>query len=323
MSGEYEASDAKKMVLEILKRIPRQGFISTSTLHQQLKSAGFVRDKRSIQRQLKTLSNMFDIERDERSKPYGYKWKANAGGLSLLYLSEQDSLLLALAEQHLKNLLPVSVMNSMSGFFEQARLNLNSLEQPQKYTEASRSREWQSKVRIVPETQTLITPKVKANVFEAVSSALYANHWLDVSYKRDGKLKKYKVMPLGLAQQGPRLYLVCRYDGHTNERSLAMHRLLSATVSTLTFERPVEFNLDTYTNDGRFGFGEGKRIQLIFTIDKAMGEHLLETPLSKDQTVEEEGDTYRISATVVDTRHLRRWLLGFGDAITEIDGFDL
>lgn len=125
-------------------------------------------------------------------------------------------------------------------------------------------------------------------------------------------------MPLGLAQQGPRLYLVCRYRDYDNERSLALHRIVSATASILSFERPKEFDLEKYDDDGRFGFGNGERIRLTFHITKAAGLHLLESPLSVDQVVTELHDEYEIAATVVDTARLDWWLRGFGKHFSRI-----
>lgn len=157
-------------------------------------------------------------------------------------------------------------------------------------------------------------------MFEAVSEALYGNLWLKLDYcNASGKRSEIEVMPLGLAQQGPRLYLVCRYPGYDNERSLALHRMRAAKVSTLTFERPKSFNLKKYDDDGRFGFGEGERIKLIFCIEKNAGFHLTESPLSTDQQVTAISDTQlEISATVVDSAMLHWWLRGFGDAVTNI-----
>ena len=86
----------------------------------------------------------------------------------------------------------------------------------------------------------------------------------------------------------------------------------------MRFERPPDFDLKNYDDDGRFGFGEGERIRLTFKIDKQAGAHLLETPLSKDQEVKDLKEDYGISATVVDTEQLKWWLRGFGDAISEI-----
>lgn len=123
-------------------------------------------------------------------------------------------------------------------------------------------------------------------------------------------------MPLGLAQQGSRLYLVCRYRGYDNERSLALHRILSAEISTLTFDRPKEFDLKKYDDDGRFGFGEGEKVQLTFRIGRNIGFHLLEHPLSSDQPVVELNDErLEITASVIDSALLEWWLRGVGDAI--------
>lgn len=303
------------LALELLKRIPRSRKVSAPELHAQLADTPVARDLRTVQRQLEMLSEHFDIERDDRSKPYGYRWKEQARGLSLPALTAQESLLLTLAEQHLRNLLPASLMNAMAGFFKQARNNLNGSD-----SHAKREREWLDKVRVVSTSQPLIPPKIKPEVFQEVSHALYGNHWLEVEYRNAaGKNTKADVMPLGLAQQGPRLYLVCRYKGFDNERSLALHRIVSARASALTFERPKEFDLQQYDDDGRFGFGDGKRIRLTFQIEKEAGYHLLETPLSPDQQVEEQPGHYLITATVVDSVQLDWWLRGFGDRLLNID----
>jgi len=313
MPRRPDTKETVLLALELLRRIPRNSKVSAPELHRQLIEAGVERDLRTIQRQLAMLSEHFDIECDERSKPYGYRWKEQAQGLALPMLNEQESLLLTLAEQHLRNLLPASLMKSMEGFFGQARTNLGPNASPK------REREWLSKVRVVSTTQPLLPPKIRPGVFEEVSNALFGNRWLTVDYKNAaGKEKTSDVMPLGLAQQGPRLYLVCRYRDFENERSLALHRIVSAKASTLPFERPKEFDLQKYDDDGRFGFGEGKRIRLSFLIDKPAGFHLLESPLSVDQQVKEVGDQYEITATVVQTAQLEWWLRGFGERICNI-----
>jgi predicted DNA-binding transcriptional regulator YafY len=313
MAKRSDTTETVLLALEVLRRIPRNGKVSATQIHEQLEGIEFKRDLRTIQRQLEMLSKHFEIERDDRNKPYGYKWKERAKGLALPMLSEQESLLLTLAEQHLRNLLPAALMKSMETFFAQARTNLG----PQ--ANSKREREWLSKVRVVSTSQPLLPPKIIPGVFDAVSNALYANRWLNLEYRNAaGKKTNSEVMPLGLAQQGPRLYLVCRYKGYDNERSLALHRIVSAEVSTLTFERPKDFNLQQYDNDGRFGFGEGRRIRLTFRIDREAGFHLLESPLSTDQQVTEVGDQLEISATVVDTGQLQWWLRGFGDQIRDV-----
>ncbi|MBB2932806.1 helix-turn-helix transcriptional regulator [Paraburkholderia silvatlantica] len=298
------------LAIELLRRIPRNRKVTAAELHDQLQHAGHGRDLRTIQRQLEMLCEHFDIECDDRSKPYGYCWKAQSGGLSLPVLSEQESLLLLLAEQHLNHLLPAGVMKSMDGFFEQARRNFGP-------TVAERpSQQWLKKIRVVSPTQPTLPPKIEDGVFDAVSNALYANLWLELEYRNAvGKSKSAEVMPLGLAQQGVRLYLVCRYKGYAEERILALHRIITACVTTRSFERPTDFNLEEYEADGKFGFGSGKRVRLSFCIERETALQLLESPLTPEQKVVTFDDRLEVSAVVVETVQLHRWLLGFGDKV--------
>ena len=313
MPRRPDSLETLQLSLDLLRRIPKGRTVTASELHQQLIDAGFDRDLRTIQRLLETLSEFYDIERDDSSKPYRYRWKEQAKGLSLPGLSTQESLLLTLAEQQLGSLLPAKLIKSMQGFFKQARGQLGEK------GNAQREREWLDKVRVVSVSQPLLPPKIDAHVFDEVSDALYSNHWLEVNYKNaSGKKTTARVMPLGLAQQGPRMYLVCRFEGYDNERSMALHRIISATASTLGFDRPKDFNLKQFDDDGRFGFGEGKQINLRFQIEKEAGFHLLESPLSTDQQVVELSSTYEITATVVDTAMLEWWLRGFGESVTNV-----
>ena len=319
MAKRSDTLETVLLAVELLRRIPRGRKVTASELHQQLKHAGMERELRTIQRQLEMLSEHFEIERDDSSKPYGYRWLEQAKALAVPNLTPQESVLLQLAEEHLKNLLPPRLMKSMDAFFSQARRNLG----PE--SSARLEREWPGKVRVVATSQPLLPPKIVPGVFEAVSEALYSNHWLHIEYKNaGGKRTSADVMPLGLVQQGSRLYLVCRYQGFDNERNLALHRIASAEVSTLTFERPKTFDLKRYDDDGRFGFGEGEKVRLAFRIERSAGLHLMESPLSTDQQVVERTDgQLEITATVVDSEMLNWWLRGFGDSVTSIQKNEL
>ena len=315
MAKRSDTLETTILAVELLRRIPRGRKISAGELHAQLQDAGLQRDLRTIQRLLEALSAHFEIERDDSSKPYGYRWKEESKGLAVPTLDPNESLLLLLAEDYLKSLLPAPLMRSMDPFFRQARRNLGP------GGNAKLEREWPKKVRVVASSQPLLPPKIDSEVFDAVSRALYSNLWLDITYQNaKGKKGDAKVMPLGLAQQGPRLYLVCRYFGYENERSLALNRISAAKVSTLGFERPPTFDLKQYDDDGRFGFGNGQKIALRFKVEHAAGYHLLESRLSTDQEALTLDDgRLAISATVVDSDMLDWWLRGFGSAISDIE----
>ncbi|MEG9498428.1 helix-turn-helix transcriptional regulator [Mannheimia indoligenes] len=315
MANRPSDIDATLLQLEILRRIPKlPQKIDAKTLHQQLLDAGFERDLRSIQRTLKVLCEHFDIECDERSKPYGYSWKLRSEGLALPILNEQQSLLLKLAEQQLKYLLPTNLMASMKPFFEQADKMVSGSKDKPEY-------QWLNKVCSTPTSLPLVPAKIKDEIFSAVSQALFQNKLLHIEYQNQfGKKHSATVMPLAIAQQGASIYLVCRYEGFQNNRLLALHRIRKAEISTFTFERPKDFDLKAYQNDGHLGFGNGDKIRLTFSIDKQAGFHLTETPLSKDQKILEESDNhYRFQATVADNDMLEWWIRKFGEDIWDIE----
>ena len=309
-------SNNLRLNLEILKRIPKKWYISAPEMQQKLSNAGFKRSLRSIERQLLNISEQFDIERDTRNKPYGYKWKSHAEGLNLPTLSIEENVLLMLADKHLKSLLPEKLYQSLDGYFRQARSMLLHDADITSRTQ----KEWLEKVDIVSPTQPLIAPEIKQNIMRAVSNALFDNCWLEIKYKNAQDFEKdYRVMPLSLVQQDVRLYLVCRFEGYENERNLAIHRIISAKQQTLTFKRPPEFKLKNYIAQGRFGIGEGEKINLTFVVLKEAGKHLFETPLSKDQKVIERDKYLEISADVIDSDILDRWLASFGKGIISIE----
>lgn len=306
------ASTRESLVLafELLKRIPRSRKITAAELHEELAHAGIARDIRTIQRNLEMLCEHFEIERDDRNKPYGYSWQKGVEGLALPSLSPQESLLLALAEDYLSNLLPQNLVASMQSFFSEARYNLHPTNGNVK------EQAWLKKVRVVSETQPLLPPSIDSGIFANVSEALFNDRLLNIEYKNAKQEEKSAlVMPLGIAQQGSRLYLVCRFDGYDNERSLAIHRLTKAVVSTFGFERPKEFSLAKYDADGRFGFGEGETINLELLIDKSLLIYFEETPLSKDQEINSHGDKYTVKVNIVKSLYLKTWLDSFGEKL--------
>jgi hypothetical protein len=308
-----------QLSLELLKRIPRQRKVAASELHSQVVEAGFERDLRSIQRQLESLCKHFDIECDNSSRPYGYRWKASAAGFSLPGLTEQESLLMSLAEQQLRNQLPSALMKSLQGFFDQARRNLS----PGDFVTAnSRAREWLGKVRVVGTSLPMLPPKVLPGVFEQVSQALYNNLWLEVTYTNaEGKRTQANVMPLGLAQQGVRMFMPCKFDGYDDIRNLALHRIQSAQCTNLPFRRPVDFDLQAYDDNGRFSFGQGVKVAVHLWVADHLALLLTESPLSADQTMSPSRQSqggHELHATLTDSSLLVWWVRSQGDAVKVI-----
>ncbi|MEI2625960.1 MAG: WYL domain-containing protein, partial [Giesbergeria sp.] len=141
-------------------------------------------------------------------------------------------------------------------------------------------------------SQPLLPPKIVPGVLEIVSEALYSNRWLDLDYRNaEWKTEQGGSHALGPGPAGAAVsILFAAIAATTTRRNLALHRILSAEVSTLTFVRPKDFDLRKYDDDGRFGFGEGEKVRLVFYIERSAGMHLMESPLSTDQQVVEHED---------------------------------
>lgn len=305
-----------RISLELLKRIPRQRKVAASELHVQLKEAGFDRDLRSIQRQLESLCRHFDIECDDSSRPYGYRWKETAPVLSLPGLTEQESLLLNLAEQNLRHQLPAALMKSMQGFFDQARRNLSPVHTA---PAATLARQWLGKVRVVSANLPMRPPRIAPGVFEQVSQALYNNLWLEIHYTNiAGRRTQAKVMPLGLAQQGVRMFMPCVFDGYEDIRNLALHRIQSAQCTHLPFTPLADFDLQSYDDNGRFAFGQGEKIAVHLRISDHLALLLAESPLAADQSLSPapgEPAGHELRATLTDSSLLVWWIRSQGSAV--------
>lgn len=297
----------------MLDMIPKVGKISAVEIHLRLNGMGYERDLRSIQRQLEALSAQFPIERDDSSKPYGYKWSQEAKGIAIPALTLQESLLLNLAEKYLRNLLPASLKLAMDGFFRQARFSLQGI------GGQLSERRWLDKVHVVNPSVSLLPPDINCHVLDAISHALFHETWLNLEYTNQAsERRERRVMPLGLVQQGARLVLVVRFEGHDDVRSLAVSRIGKAQDTGLPFVPVTDFDLAAYEEHGGFGYSHGKVIKLQFRIDKKLGMFLTESRLSKDQTVVELDTQLEITATVAQSEHLVWWLRGFGRHVNVI-----
>lgn len=311
MPGPHSyALDNALLILEILRRIPRRQYTTSVHLREQLAAAGYEVSLRTVQRHLDAICSRFAIECDTRGKPYGYRWMEGAEGLKLPLLTATEALLLELAKSEISQLLPTRTLVSIAPLFATARRELEAAPAPQV------ERRWLKKVRRIPENQPLLAPKIAPGVFEAVSEALYLERKLNLVYRNaQGQRKRATVWPLGLVQQGVRLYLVCRFEGYDNVRILALPRIRQAEVSGETFPWPADFDLAAYCEGGDFGVSRGRTVRLRFQIDKVCGQHLLESPLSADQTAQDRGEMLEITATVAETELLHRWLRGWGEKI--------
>ena len=300
----------------MLRLIPRYpGKITTSQLKQSLGNQGFEITARTLQRNLQELSQIFPLVVDEREKPFGWSWQRDARSFDLPGMTIPEALTWVMAEQHLKTLMPSSIMEHLLHHFQAARHRLDGEPQPK------HGRAWLNKVRTVPANQPLLPPQISEAVHREISNALLHEKQAEIRYRKKGQeqVNTYRIHPLGFIQRGPVTYLYCRLFDYEDARLLALHRVEHAQILAEDAIYPEDFDLDDKAARGIWDFGTGENIQITLRFNTSAGEHLYETPLSLDQTIESSEDGHLlVKATVPDTPQLKWWIQGFADQVIVI-----
>ncbi len=98
---------------ELLRSLPaRAPGITALELVSLLKNAGFTVSKRTIERDLIELSNLFPLQCNDKSMPYGWYWTPGATA-ELPGLTLGEALTLRLVEDSLRPLLPAYLLKSL------------------------------------------------------------------------------------------------------------------------------------------------------------------------------------------------------------------
>jgi predicted DNA-binding transcriptional regulator YafY len=298
----------------MLRMVPRApAKISARELCERLCAADFNVTKRTVERDLKELAEVFPVVVDSRDKPYGWSWLRDASSFDLPGLTVPEALTLTLVEQHLRHHLPPITVDALRPHFQSAARTLSTVDG------SAPSRAWLDKVRSVPPQQPLLPPRMDEECQRIVYLALMQDRQLKLHYrKRDAEAPTVyaAVHPLAVVQRGGLVYLVCMFDRYEDVRTIALHRVQLAEVLYEAARRKPGFDIDAYIGSGQFGVIAGDPITLRASFTRAAGEHLFETPLSADQVLTS-GDDGRLAltATVPNTRALVWWLLGFGDGV--------
>ncbi len=314
MMSKEKASSLHRQWL-ILQRLPQGKWIGTTDLMKGLVKDGIEVSLRTIQRDLNQLAERFPLEHNNAS-PQGWRWRADAQISSLPHITTSQAVTFLMVEDHLRHLLPPSLLDELRPWFDMARRTIN-------LSDGNQGRHWLDCVRIIPPTQPLIPPTVDRDAQQAVYEGLLANRQLAVSYQRryDKIAADYTLNPLAIVQRGAVIYLVAtRADSAEKIRLFALHRFVSAEMSKTAAAVPPGFTIDGYLESGALGFGQGEPVKLVALFEAKAGEHLYECRLSEDQQLTEQEDgRLRVEATVRNTAQLLWWLRGFGAAVEVLE----
>jgi len=298
------------LLMRMIPRYPRK--IDTATIASLLERDGMTIHRRSIQRDLEKLSQSFAITCDDKHKPYGWSWTADAPSMDIPTMSPSAALAYCMVADFMSDMFPREIYDQLRPHFRCANTLLKQMDK-------GKLKEWPDKVRTVGRNQPLMPPCIPAEVFAVVSDSLLDGKRFHVSYQKRGEKipVSWNINPLGIVLHDRLITLVCTVGNYAqlkDVRQLQLHRMKDAIPLDELALSPEKFNLDEYIAEGAFTYRAGEvaiRLTAIFDQDAAI--HLQETPLSEDQQLTDLGnETVLVKATVADTRQLRWWLLGFG-----------
>lgn len=315
---EKETSNSLYRQWQILSRLTTGKWMGTRELQEILEREGVEISLRTIQRDLNQIAQRFPIE-SSKTIPQGWRWRSDAPIQSLPHMTSSQAVTFMMVEEHLKHLLPPSLIEEMNPWFDLARRSLST---------QNNVRQWINRVRIVPATQPLIPPVVDRQAQQAVYEGLLQDKQLECIYQGRGQnseVKTYILNPLALVQKGSIIYLVCTRHDKSDIQTFALHRFKSANVLNTRALHPVNFDIDEYIESGALGFRVNfdqptENVMLKLHMPEADAHYFEESQLSRDQQIEKlDHGMALISATVPFTSQLVWWLRSFGNKIQKIE----
>ena len=317
-SQEKETSNSLYRQWQILSRLSTGKWMGTRELQETLEREGIEISLRTIQRDLNQISQRFPIE-SNKTVPQGWRWRSDAPIQSLPHMTSSQAVTFMMVEEHLKHLLPPSLIEEMNPWFDLARRSLST---------QNNVRQWINRVRIVPANQPLIPPVVERYAQQAIYEGLLQDKQIECVYRARGPLgedRSYILNPLALVQKGSIIYLICTRHDKTEVQTFALHRFKSASVLDTRALHPVNFDIDAYIDSGALGFRVDfdkptEHVELELIMNEADALYFSESQLSKEQTITQiSEDLYKVSASVPFTSQLVWWLRSFGKKISRIE----
>ncbi len=299
--------------LVMLSLLPREPQRTTAHhVHRKLVGRGFDVDLRSVQRDLMRATELYPVVVFTDSRPYHWSWARDAPPLSGGGIDPVLALTLVLADTSFAWALPTPFREALAPLVRAAH---GVLTERADGAPAQLARRF----RALPKGPPVVAPEVAPSVLEAVTRAVAHRRRLLARYRPQGRpAADYRLDPLALVSRGPMVYLVACREGRAFPQRFLLHRFVDAATLDESAAPDDDFDLDAFLAQGGLGFvvGDGEGVTLVARFFGSAAQAIAEAPLAKDQHLERLAeDEVRVRARVNDTRELRGWLLGFGDAV--------
>ncbi|WP_303292309.1 WYL domain-containing protein [Marinobacter sp. SS5-14b] len=303
-------SDQLRRQIEILKLLPRPGLAkSTGDIHKQLKERDHDASKRTVERDLENLLEVFPMSVYKESKQ-GTNGRTNYWHLTSLkgllpetLLNDNDAALaLTMLKQQAYNRLPRSVVKRVDSLWQQATTTTETDQNAQR---------WMQLLQYLPDPMRPESPAIDSDVQSTIEEALASSDALNLTMLTlDGEIEFKKLLPLRLLLQEEILYLLAEYpDAQSMDDSiqlLPLHRITKAEARLSHNDSSLEPDLAQ-----AHALGMEDSIRLVIRINRPLAEALFNRPIGREQSLMEDADNpghYLVTTYIDNSPQLRRWL---------------
>ena len=151
---------------ELLKLLPSRGVGKTAAeFTRELNAQGFAVSKRQVERDLWDLYEVFHLECNGASAPYGWKWPRGAS-VDLPAMGVAEALSLCLMQDAITPMVPAAMLEVLQSRFSLARQKMAALSADNQVAG------WLQKVRNVLPTQPMLPATIRQEAQEAIHEAL-------------------------------------------------------------------------------------------------------------------------------------------------------
>lgn len=296
---------------ELLKLLPNRGpGLTALDLQNRLRDAGHDSTKRTIERDLVELSQIFPLQCNDKGTPYGWYWipgsSAELPGVSL-----SEALTLRMVEDSIRPLIPAVMLKTLEARFNLARQKLEAM------NKENPSARWLDKVSSVQPELTQIPAEIRGDLLDVIQHALMNDTQLSCRYysAHKNQFHSFILNPLGLIQRAHTTYLIATAEPFDDVRQFVVHRFEEAHLLASACVKPDGFSLQDYVASGAMQFGTHQKIQLNAWVTEGLARLLQEAPLSDDMLLVEEDQGSSLTATVNDSWEFKWWVLSHAGSI--------
>ncbi len=292
-------------VVGILRRLPRSPkTISTPKLHDKLSRAGYVIPIRILHNDLNRIAVELPVLKTP-GKPTGWSWTAKDAPFDAVALEPAGALVMALMQPTMRALLPARHL----AHFEQLLSGALESAEAEGYARLIRN------VRVLHEPLPRLPPVPRPGLLDTLMNAIVLGRRVNARYKKRNAPapSDYHLGPLSLVAVGPRLILLANKVGAANVRHYEVQRFSSVRLASGATEGIDDFDVDAHIASGELAFPiTGRPVELVLELSAEHEDELIDSPLAPDQEISGPAGARRLTATVIDTWALKRFLLGLG-----------